>query len=83
MNVDYGLAELCLESGCDPCAALYGEAGGGHDLGQREEHLPSPFGGLKNSIVGRDGGDRSFDVYMDTKNIAIATAPHKIPKLGG
>ena len=46
-------------------------------------HLPAPFGGVKNSGIGRDGGDWSFDFYMETKNIAIATAPHKIPKLGG
>ena len=46
-------------------------------------HLPAPFGGVKNSGVGRDGGDWSFDFYMETKNIAIATAPHNIPKLGG
>jgi 5-carboxymethyl-2-hydroxymuconic-semialdehyde dehydrogenase len=46
-------------------------------------HLPSPFGGVKNSGIGRDGGDWSFDFYMETKNIAIATAAHKIPKLGG
>ena len=46
-------------------------------------HLPTPFGGVKNSGVGRDGGDWSFDFYMETKNIAFATAAHAIPKLGG
>jgi 5-carboxymethyl-2-hydroxymuconic-semialdehyde dehydrogenase len=46
-------------------------------------HLPTPFGGVKNSGVGRDGGDWSFDFYMETKNIAFATASHAIPKLGG
>jgi 5-carboxymethyl-2-hydroxymuconic-semialdehyde dehydrogenase len=46
-------------------------------------HLPSPFGGVKNSGIGRDGGDWSFEFYMETKNIAIATTAHKIPKLGG
>jgi 5-carboxymethyl-2-hydroxymuconic-semialdehyde dehydrogenase len=46
-------------------------------------HLPAPFGGVKNSGVGRDGGDWSFDFYMETKNIAIATASHRIPKLSG
>jgi len=45
-------------------------------------HLPSPFGGVKASGIGRDGGDWSFDFYMDTKNIAIATGEHKIPALG-
>ena len=46
-------------------------------------HLPTPFGGVKNSGIGRDGGDWSFDFYMETKNVAFATAAHAIPKLGG
>jgi 5-carboxymethyl-2-hydroxymuconic-semialdehyde dehydrogenase len=45
-------------------------------------HLPTPFGGMKSSGIGRDGGDYSFDFYMETKNIAIALGHHKIPKLG-
>ena len=46
-------------------------------------HLPTPFGGVKNSGIGRDGGDWSFDFYMETKNIAFATGAHAIAKLGG
>ncbi|WP_430439803.1 5-carboxymethyl-2-hydroxymuconate semialdehyde dehydrogenase [Shinella sp.] len=46
-------------------------------------HLPTPFGGVKNSGIGRDGGDWSFDFYMETKNIAFATGAHAIPKLAG
>jgi 5-carboxymethyl-2-hydroxymuconic-semialdehyde dehydrogenase len=46
-------------------------------------HLPTPFGGSKISGIGRDGGDWSFDFYMETKNIAFATTAHAIPKLGG
>lgn len=46
-------------------------------------HLPTPFGGVKNSGIGRDGGDWSFDFYMETKNVAFATSAHAIPKLGG
>ncbi len=45
-------------------------------------HLPTPFGGVKNSGIGRDGGDWSFDFYMETKNVAFATKPHAIQKLG-
>lgn len=44
-------------------------------------HLPAPFGGIKSSGIGRDGGDWSFDFYMETKNIAFATERHPIPKL--
>ena len=46
-------------------------------------HLPTPFGGVKNSGIGRDGGDWSFDFYMETKNVAFATTAHAIQKLGG
>ncbi|MBX3519774.1 MAG: 5-carboxymethyl-2-hydroxymuconate semialdehyde dehydrogenase [Xanthobacteraceae bacterium] len=45
-------------------------------------HLPTPFGGVKNSGIGRDGGDYSFEFYMETKNIAIALGDHKISRLG-
>ncbi len=44
-------------------------------------HLPTPFGGIKNSGIGRDGGDWSFDFYMETKNVAFATGAHAIPQL--
>jgi len=50
---------------------------------ENSRHLPSPFGGVKSSGIGRDGGDWSFDFYMETKNIAFATTDHRIPKLGG
>ena len=46
-------------------------------------HLPAPFGGVKNSGIGRDGAEWSFDFYMETKNVSFATVPHAIPKLGG
>ena len=45
-------------------------------------HLPTPFGGVKNSGIGRDGGDWSFEFYMETKNISLATGQHKIQRLG-
>ena len=49
---------------------------------QNVRHLPTPFGGMKASGIGRDGGDYSFDFYMETKNIAVALGEHRIPKLG-
>ena len=45
-------------------------------------HLPTPFGGVKASGIGRDGGDWSFDFYMETKNTAFALGQHKIQRLG-
>jgi 5-carboxymethyl-2-hydroxymuconic-semialdehyde dehydrogenase len=49
---------------------------------ENNRHLPTPFGGSKDSGIGRDGGDWSFDFYMETKNICFATTAHAIPKLG-
>lgn len=45
-------------------------------------HLPTPFGGVKASGIGRDGGDWSFEFYMEQKHIGFATGRHKIPRLG-
>ena len=45
-------------------------------------HLPTPFGGVKASGIGRDGGDWSFEFYMEQKHIGLATGQHKIIKLG-
>jgi 5-carboxymethyl-2-hydroxymuconic-semialdehyde dehydrogenase len=48
---------------------------------QNVRHLPTPFGGTKASGIGRDGGDWSFDFYMETKNISVALDTHSIPSL--
>ena len=49
---------------------------------QNVRHLPTPFGGMKYSGIGRDGGDYSFEFYMETKNISVAYGTHTIPRLG-
>jgi 5-carboxymethyl-2-hydroxymuconic-semialdehyde dehydrogenase len=45
-------------------------------------HLPTPFGGVKASGIGRDGAQWSFEFYMETKNTAFALGQHKIQRLG-
>ena len=71
-----------------------GDVGRAHRIAQEVEagmvwvnsenvrHLPTPFGGMKSSGIGRDGGDYSFDFYMETKNIAISLGDHKVPRIG-
>jgi len=49
---------------------------------ENNRNLPSPFGGTKMSGIGRDGGDYSFDFYMETKNVCIAHGTHRVPVLG-
>ena len=41
----------------------------------------APFGGMKSSGIGRDGGDYSFDFYMETKHVSLAKGTHKIQRL--
>lgn len=45
-------------------------------------HLATPFGGFKDSGIGRDGGDWSFEFYMETKNVCVALGTHHIPSIG-
>jgi 5-carboxymethyl-2-hydroxymuconic-semialdehyde dehydrogenase len=49
---------------------------------ENNRHLPAPFGGMKSSGIGRDGGDYSFDFYMETKNICVALGSHQVPRIG-
>ena len=49
---------------------------------ENNRHLPAPFGGMKASGIGRDGGDYSFEFYMETKNVCVALGTHRVPKLG-
>ena len=84
-DVDYGLAGYLWTSDVTRALRVSDamEAGMIWVNSENTRHLPTPFGGMKSSGVGRDGGDWSFDFYMETKNIAFATTAHKIPKLGG
>jgi 5-carboxymethyl-2-hydroxymuconic-semialdehyde dehydrogenase len=83
-DTDYGLAAYLWtrDSGRALRVAKAIEAGMIWVNSENNRNLPSPFGGMKNSGIGRDGGDYSFDFYMETKNVCIAHGTHTIPKLG-
>ena len=83
-SVKYGLTAYIWTSdvGRGHRMALNVESGMVWVNSQNVRHLPAPFGGVKYSGIGRDGGEYSFDFYMETKNISIALGDHKIPKLG-
>lgn len=84
-DVDYGLAAYLWtgDVGRAHRVAHAVEAGMVWVNSHNVRHLPTPFGGMKASGVGRDGGDWSFEFYMETKNISIALDTHSIPRLGG
>ncbi len=44
--------------------------------------LRTPFGGAKQSGIGREGGHYSFDFYMETTTIHLALGEHHIPRMG-
>lgn len=83
-DTDYGLSGYIWtrDTGRAMRMATHVEAGMIWVNSENNRNLPSPFGGVKMSGVGRDGGDWSFDFYMETKNICIAHDTHNVPSLG-
>jgi 5-carboxymethyl-2-hydroxymuconic-semialdehyde dehydrogenase len=83
-DTDYGLSGYIWTSNTGRAMrmATKVEAGMLWVNSENNRNLPSPFGGVKNSGIGRDGGDYSFDFYMETKNVCIAHDTHKVPVLG-
>jgi 5-carboxymethyl-2-hydroxymuconic-semialdehyde dehydrogenase len=44
--------------------------------------LRTPFGGVKSSGFGREGGDYAFDFYCELEIVHVALGTHNIPRLG-
>jgi len=49
---------------------------------QNVRDLRTPFGGVKHSGIGREGGHYSFDFYMEYKTVHVAQGTHRIPEMG-
>jgi 5-carboxymethyl-2-hydroxymuconic-semialdehyde dehydrogenase len=49
---------------------------------QNVRDLRTPFGGVKQSGIGREGGHYSFEFYCELETIHIALGEHRIPRLG-
>jgi len=49
---------------------------------QNVRDLRTPFGGSKDSGIGREGGLYSFDFYTEFCTIHLALGDHRIPRLG-
>ncbi|EHP37823.1 5-carboxymethyl-2-hydroxymuconate semialdehyde dehydrogenase [Cupriavidus basilensis OR16] len=49
---------------------------------QNVRDLRQPFGGTKASGTGREGGEFSFEVFAEVKNVCISMGGHHIPRWG-
>jgi 5-carboxymethyl-2-hydroxymuconic-semialdehyde dehydrogenase len=49
---------------------------------QNVRDLRQPFGGVKESGVGREGGDSSFETFCEMKNVCVSLGDHPIPRWG-
>lgn len=82
-DIEYGLAGYLWSQNVERCWAIADQLQAGMIWinSENSRHLPAPFGGVKASGIGRDGGDWSFEFYMETKNICFAMAGHQPPQL--
>jgi 5-carboxymethyl-2-hydroxymuconic-semialdehyde dehydrogenase len=82
-DVEYGLSAYLWTN--DLNRAIYVtdrlEAGMMWVNSENVRHLPTPFGGVKGSGIGRDGGDWSFDFYMETINVSFPTTLRTVARL--
>ena len=77
-GTDYGLGGVC-----------YGETAHATDIAQRVRtgfiwvnsfgirDLAAPFGGIKRSGIGREGGDWSFEFFCDVKDVVVPKKPFR------
>ena len=49
---------------------------------QNVRDLRQPFGGIKDSGIGREGGEASFETFCEVKNVCVSMGSHPIPKWG-
>lgn len=49
---------------------------------QNVRDLRQPFGGVKASGTGREGGHYSFEVFCEAKNVCVSYGSHPIPRWG-
>src|SRR5690606_3168137 len=83
-DVTYGLASYIWPEDLGKAHRLARgiEAGMVFINSQNVRDLRQPFGGMKDSGVGREGGEYSFEVFCEVKNVCISMGSHHIPRWG-
>ena len=83
-DVEYGLASYIWtqDVGKVHRVARGIEAGMVFVNSQNVRDLRQPFGGVKASGTGREGGEYSLEVFAELKNVCISMGSHPIPRWG-